>query len=237
MRTPTRSGLRAAWRAWTQLGLLIACASLGLLASSIPAGAARADAQAAAATKSAPEPFQIPPAPARAKPRFALEVHASFASPLDNRSLCPRGVGCVLQSGGGIGVSLERRRPMGFGVFGAYDVWFLDSDSVYELGVQQALRAGVRYTMPTETVFHPVFDTSLGIMGYGDTFRVATVGVLADVFAGGEIELSATFGLRVGLGMRIFSHSSFRTERDSILRGQNGVFAESLVLQVGLTVM
>ena len=82
---------------------------------------------------------------------------------------------------------MERRRPTGFGVFGAYDVWFLDSDSVYELGVQQALHAGVRYTMPTEMVFHPVFDTSLGVMAYGDTFRVATVGVLAEVFAGGEV--------------------------------------------------
>jgi hypothetical protein len=257
MRTPTRSAIvllagriarfdRAAWRAWTQLGLLAVLASLCT-------SGARADEDTPSSTTDTltgvvhaaenreREPssatFEIPPAPSRAKPRFALEVHASLARPLDNRSLCPRGVGCVLQSGGGIGVSLERRRPTGFGVFGAYDIWFLDTDSVYELGVQQVLRAGVRYTMPTEIVFHPVFDVSFGVMGYGDTFRVATVGGLADFFAGCEVELSATFGLRAGLGLRVFSHSSFRTERDSALRGQNGVFAEYLQFQVGLTVM
>ncbi len=211
---------------------LVACASLSM---SVLGGLARADAGAARAPAS--EKFEIPPAPARAKPRFALEVHASLVRPLDNRSVCPRGVGCVLQGGGGLGVSLERRRPSGFGAFGAYDVWFLDTDSVYELGVQQAARAGVRYTMPTEVVFHPVFDVSLGIMVYGDTFRFATVGGLADIFAGAEIELNATFGLRVGLGLRVFSHRSFRTERDSALRGQSGVFAEYMQIQVGLTVM
>ena len=184
-----------------------------------------------------PSGFEIPPAPARAKPRLALEVHATVAAPLDNHALCPHGAGCVLKSGGGIGVSLERRWPTGFGAFGAYDVWFLDSDSVYELGVQQALRGGARYTMPTEIVFHPVFDVSLGVMGYGDTFRVATVGGLAEFFAGGEIELNATFGLRAGVGLRIFSASSFRTERDSVLRGQDGFFAESILAQIGLTVM
>ena len=232
MRTPTRSASRAAQRAFTRLVLLVACASLSMSSLS---GRARADAGSERAEDS--EKFEIPPAPSRAKPRLALEVHASLARPLDNRSLCPRGVGCVLQSGGGVGASLERRRPTGFGVFGAYDVWFLDSDSVYELGVQQAVRAGVRYTMPTEIVFHPVFDVSLGVMVYGDTFRLATIGGLADLFAGAEIELSATFGLRVGLGLRVFSHSSFRTERDSALRGQSGVFAEYIQLQVGLTVM
>ncbi|MFT3928236.1 MAG: hypothetical protein QM778_37255 [Myxococcales bacterium] len=181
--------------------------------------------------------FEIPPAPARAKPRLALELHATFASPLDNHSLCPSGVGCVLQSGGGLGGSLERRWPTGLGAFGAYDVWFLDSDSVYELGVQQAFRGGVRYTMPTENIFHPLFDVSLGVMGYGDTFRVATVGALVEFFAGGEVELSATFGVRAGIGLRVFTVSPFRTERDSIERGQSGVFAEMFLAQMGLTVM
>jgi hypothetical protein len=232
MWTPTRNGSCAPRRTRTQLGLFVARAALCLLSTSAVARAEAGDPKG-----SAPAPFEIPPAPSRAEPRFALEVHASFAGPLDNRSLCPRGVGCVLQSGGGIGFSLERRRPTGFGVFGAYDVWFLDSDSVYELGVQQVFRAGVRYTMPTEIVFHPVFDVSLGVMGYGDTFRVATVGALADVFAGGEIELSETFGLRIGMGLRFFSHSSFRSERDSILRGHDGVFAEYIQGQIGLTVM
>jgi len=179
----------------------------------------------------------IPPSPARAHPRLALEVHTGLTMPLDNDSLCPREVGCVLQSGGGVGASVERRWPSGFGAFGAYDFWFLDSDSVFELGVQQLLRGGMRYTMPTDFVFHPIFELSLGVMGLGDTFRIATVGALVQAFAGSEIELTESFGVRLGFGMRAFSHSPFRTARDGVKRARGDVFSEALFFELGLTVM
>jgi hypothetical protein len=117
----------------------------------------------------------------------------------------------------------------------AYDLWFLDTDSVYELGVQQLLRAGLRYTMPTNIVFHPMFELTGGFMGYGDTFAIATVGVLAQVMAGAEVELTAAFGLRVGLGVRAFSHTEFRTERDGVQRGTGVPFSESFFFEVALT--
>jgi len=181
--------------------------------------------------------FAAPPAPLEAPPRHVLDVHSGLSTALQNASLCPRGSGCVFQSGGGIGASLERRWPRGLGVIAGYDVWFLDSDSVYELGVQQALRGGGRYTMPTDILFHPVFELSLGGMGYGDTFGIATFGVLFQAFAGGEVELSESLGLMVGFGLRAFSTRAFRTERDRILRARDGLFTESLFFQIGLTVM
>lgn len=192
------------------------------------------------ATARADEPesaFVIPPAPSRADPRLALEVHAAISGMLNNDSLCPSGPGCVMRGGGGIGATVERRWPNGLGAFAGYDAWFLDSDSVYELGVQQALRGGARYTLPNDIVLHPLFELSLGVMGYGDTFRVATVGVLIQPFAGAELELSDWVGLRAGVGLRAFSHSEFRTERDAVLRGNNGLFSESVYLEFGLTVM
>jgi len=179
----------------------------------------------------------IPPPPARIAPRLAVEVHTGLTLPLDNSALCPRDHGCVLQPGGGFGVSLERRYPSGFGGLVAYDTWFLDSDSVYELAVQQLLRTGLRYTMPTDYIFHPIFELSMGVMGLGDTFRIATVGVLGQAFAGAEIELTETFGLRLGIGMRAFSHSPFRTQRDDVRRGNAGVFSEAFFIEVGLTLM
>lgn len=181
--------------------------------------------------------FEVPPAPLQAPPRHVLDVHSGFSTALQNASLCPDGSGCVFQSGGGIGASFERRWPRGLGVIAGYDVWFLDSDSVYELGVQQVLRGGGRYTMPTDILFHPVFELSLGGMGYGDTFGIATVGVVMQAFAGGETELSESFGLLVGFGLRAFSHREFRTERDRVLRAQDGLFSESFFFQIGLTVM
>jgi hypothetical protein len=72
-------------------------------------------------------------------------------------------------------------------------------------------------------------------MVYGDTFRAATVGGVLEGLAGSEFELSAAFGLRAGLGVRVFSHSAFRTERDGVLRGKRGAFSESIFLRVGLT--
>jgi hypothetical protein len=181
--------------------------------------------------------FVIPPAPSETAPRPSLEVHTDIAGTLNHHSLCPSGHGCVMRGGGGIGATVERRWPRGLGVFAGYDAWFLDSDSVYELGVQQALRGGARYTLPNDVVLHPVFELSLGVMGFGDTFRVATVGALIQPFAGAELELSETFGLRFGVGLRAFSHTEFRTQRDAVLRGSNGLFSESVYLEIGLTVM
>ncbi len=182
-------------------------------------------------------PFEVPPAPMDAAPRHVLDLHSGFSTALQNRSLCPRGSGCVFRSGGGIGATLERRWPQGLGVIAGYEVWFLDSDSVYELGVQQALRGGARYTLPTDVLVHPVIELSIGGMGYGDTFGIATLGVLLQGFAGCEVELSERFGLLTGFGLRGFSHRKFRTERDRVVRGGSGAFSESFFVQVGLTVM
>jgi hypothetical protein len=216
MRTRPNGARPQPWR--TPLGVL----ALSFLLPVLAAPSARSE----DTTARPDEAFVIPPAPSRADPRLSLDVHAAISTMLNNDSLCPRG-GCVMRGGGGIGATVERRWPNGLGAFGGYDAWFLDSDSVYELGVQQALRGGLRYTLPNDIVLHPVFELSLGITGYGDTFRVATVGVLAQPFAGAEFELSETFGLRAGIGLRAFSHSEFRTERDNIPRGRNGVFSES----------
>lgn len=188
-------------------------------------------------TARAQDAFVIPVAPEQAQPRWVFELHTGFSFPLETDALCPVGRGCVLRGGGGIGTSVERRSPNGFGWMIGYSAWFLDSDSVFELAVQQILRSGLRYTMPTDTVLHPVFELSLGIMGYGDTFQVDTIGALVQAFGGAEIELNESFGLLVGIALRAFTHTEFRTERDGVLRGSSGVFSETAVLQIGLTIM
>ncbi len=203
-------------------GLFIAC---GLLAALTPASAA------------AEEPFVIPVAREKAAPRPVLEAHAALSFPLRTTALCPADTGCVMRGGGGVGASFEQRRPSGFGWLVGYDVWFLDTDSVFELGVQQVVRTGMRYTMPTDTVLHPVFELSVGVMGYGDTFDVATTGVLVSGFGGIEVELTETFGLLLGYGMRAFTHTQFRTARDNVSRGDDGFSTEAAQAQLGLTVM
>lgn len=179
--------------------------------------------------------FQVPPAPAKAKPQLAFEVHTGFSAPLDHSSLCPPDAGCVMNNGGGFGATVELRWPVGLGLMGGYDLWFLDTDSVYELGLQQLLRGGLRYTMPTNFIFHPLIEFGAGCMVYGDTFEVATVGVVLQPILGAEVELTEAVGLRVGLGVRVFSHRPFRTERDGVLRGDDGTFSTSFYFELGLT--
>ena len=140
-----------------------------------------------------------------------------------------------MENGGGVGSSVERRWPNGLGLMAGYDLWFLDTDSVYELGVQQLFRAGLRYTLPTNYIFHPMFEFGAGLMVYGDTFQAATAGVLLQPLVGVEVELTESVGLRCGLGVRVFSHQAFRTQRDDVLRGASGTFSESLYLELGLT--
>lgn len=210
---------------WGTLAFVVLCAWATLGAQGV----------AHARDRDKPFVFEIPPAPEKARPRLVFDVHTGFSAPLNHHSLCPRNAGCVMQSGGGVGGSVERRWPAGIGLVGAYDLWFLDTDSVYELGVEQLLRGGVRYSMPTDIIFHPGFEITGGMMIYGDTFRAATVGALLQTFAGAEIELTPAFALRLGFGLRIFTHSAFRTERDGVRRGDHGVFSESFYLEVGLT--
>ena len=181
--------------------------------------------------------LEIPPAPSLAKPRLAFDVHTGFSFPLGVSSVCPKGAGCVLQGGGGVGATVEKRSPRGFGLFGGYDAWFLDTDSVYELGVQQLLRAGVRFTLPADIVFHPLVEFSGGLMVYGDTFKAATAGVLAQALTGAEVELTAEAALRLGIGLRAFSHSKFRTARDGVWRGGGGGISQMLFLEAGLLFM
>lgn len=176
----------------------------------------------------------VPPPPKLAPPRLTLGLHTGISAPLNHESLCPAGLGCVLRTGGGVGGSLEQRWPSGFGVAVAYELFFFDTDSVYELGVQQILHAGLRYTMPTDVIFHPMFAITGGAHVYGDTFAVATGGVLCQIMAGADIELTATFALQIGVGLRIFSHRAFRTRRDDVLRGDGGKFSESFLFEVGL---
>ena len=126
-RTPGIARARTRARRSARVLLLHAC--LGLLS------ATTAHAQAGGST----DEFEIPPAPGDAPPRLAFDVHTGFSAPLRNSSLCPKDVGCVLQSGGGVGGSAERRWPSGIGLMLAYDLWFLDTDSVYELGVGAGL--------------------------------------------------------------------------------------------------
>ena len=178
-----------------------------------------------------------PPRPSEIPPKLALEVHVNAAGPVNNDSLCPEEASCVFGGGGGVGATLERRKPTGLGWFGGYDAGFLDSASVFELGVQQTLRFGVRFTMPNEILAHPVMEFSIGAMALGDTFRLSTVGALAQAMIGAELEVTEHIAIVGGFLLRAFTATRFTSSRDSVSRAEQGLLSQAMAFQIGLSAL
>lgn len=199
----------------------------------------RAQAQQAPAAEGTSKKRRLlpPPVPSEIPPRLGVEVHINAAGPVSNDSLCPEGASCVFGGGGGIGATVERRQPSGLGWFGGYDAWFLDSASVFELGVQQSIRLGVRFTMPNEVLVHPVMEFAIGAMGLGDTFRLSTVGALAQAMVGAELELNEHYSLVVGFLLRAFTATAFQSDRDEVRRANTGLISQAMAFQFGLSVL
>lgn len=191
------------------------------------AGYARAEADDA---------FVLPRDPRTDPARWVLEVHLDGIFTADVDALCPAESRCIYEGGGGIGSSAELRWPRGIGFFVDYDAWFIDSGAVFELGVQQGLYLGARYTVPNPSWVHPVLDAGVGATVYGDTFTADSAGILLTGKVGLHFELSRHFGVLGGLGIRAFTHSPFTSQRDRVRRGGGDAFSQVLFLQVALTI-
>ncbi|QQR91801.1 MAG: hypothetical protein IPJ88_08905 [Myxococcales bacterium] len=170
-------------------------------------------------------------------PRLGGELHLSSVFPFLNGDFCPAGAGCVLDQGLGIGVSVERRWLSGLSFALGYDLWLLDTDSVYEQGVMQFFYGAARfYFLPTHEL-HPYLSAGFGAQMFGDTFKVATVGPAAQILLGSEWEMNSSLGFTAALGARLFRLASFTTASDGVEREPGGSISAMLTLQIGLSVL
>jgi hypothetical protein len=194
----------------------------------------------------APEPsrFTPPPSPELQEPVLGGEVHVIAAFPISREPLCPKAAApgddppeCIFSGGGGIGGSLERRWPRGLSIMLGYEVWFLDSNAVYELAVMQVVRAMVRWLFFDRSAVHPFVAFGLGAMLFGDTLSIAAVGGAVDLGLGVEIELTETFALTLMLPVRIFTTTEFVSPRDGTRRAQGGGFNSAVSLHIGLSIV
>jgi hypothetical protein len=178
-----------------------------------------------------------PPAPETHQPELLAEVHIGGVVPLERSDICPGDSLCVLGGGGGIGVEIERRWPMGLGVSVAYDVWFVDSGGVFELGSVQTVRAAVRYVFGYEWQVHPAIQIGAGALVFGDTLSVSTVGGALEVGASAEIELTESVSLTAGAQGWLFTTTPFTTGRDRTMRSEGLGLNAALQLNVGLLIV
>jgi hypothetical protein len=158
-----------------------------------------------------------------------VEIHGQVAAPFERSTICPPGADCVLGIGVGLGAQLEWRLPDRVGIFGAYDFWILDSAGVYEIGAAHALRGGVRYTFDDTALLHPFVDGSIGVLTFGETGLVATVGGLVAAGGGAELEISGSVSIVGAAELWLFSTAPFQT-RDGALRAAG--FGVTAVVQV-----
>lgn len=181
--------------------------------------------------------FVLPPPPLTRPPILVGEVHVSAVIPVQREALCPDGAACIFGGGAGIGGSIERRWTDGFGIALGYDAWFLDSSAVYELGLMQSLRAAILYAILPNARVHPFASAGIGALVFGDTLRIASFGAAADAAAGAEIELTVNISLRLGLGFRLFTTSSFVTASDRVPRGEGAGLSSALTLNAGIVLL
>jgi hypothetical protein len=178
-----------------------------------------------------------PPAPEHREPELIAQIHLGTIIPLERTDICPGDSLCVLGAGGTTGVEIERRWAFGLGILVAYDLWFVDSGGVFELGVVQSVRAGLQYVFLDDLMVHPAIHVSAGALVFGDTLLVSTVGGAFEAGASAEIELTDVVAITFAGQAWLFTTSPFTTNRDRTSRSEGLGINVALQLHIGLSIV
>lgn len=182
------------------------------------------------------DPFEVPPAADALEPVLSGSIYLGVGVPLEAKTLCPNGSECVFSGAGNVGAQIERRWPSGPAVGLSYELGFVNSNAVYELGLLQELRGQARYYFLPRSLLHPFIGGGVGAVVFGDTFRIATAGVSATAFVGVELEMTELLSVFVTLPVRAVRFGAFTTDRDGVRRASDGNFTVTASLQVGIAI-
>jgi len=124
--------------------------------------------------------------------QYGAALSAEFlASP---GAICPEGmsVPCVIGSGGGVGARAGYRfhAPLYLGM--AYEFSKHDAHKSIDLAILQQVRAETRYFLPVPGGYRPFLTAGLGAVGYGSKWGLDTVGGMALIGFGLEIEFTGS---------------------------------------------
>lgn len=178
--------------------------------------------------------FALPTHPNDLGALLIVEPSLELVFPVASDSLCPDGPdrGCVFGSGFGLGVLVERRSRRGIGIGGAYGMSLMDGGGVYEFTTVQTFSVSLRGYFLEHNFVHPMLGVSAGLALFGEAFRADTLGLVADVSAGVELEMTRTLAMTAALDLRMLYFRGF-TSAEGRQRGGGGLdFA--LALRVGL---
>ncbi len=175
--------------------------------------------------------FSPPPPPELTPAWWELEMGASAVVPIERSAICPPVRECVLNVGVGLGMRLTYRTPDGLGWLVGYDLWVLDSDSLYEIALAHAVRVGVRYVLDPTSRVQPWLGATVGFLALGDASSVVTAGGLVTAGGGAHVELSDDVALHGSIDAWLISTAPFQTREGTI---RSDPFGVNLVVQVML---
>lgn len=140
---------------------------------------------------------------------------------------------CILGSGGGISLSGALRAQL-YSLGVVYEASFHDSNNIYQRGVLQQLRGEWRLRPRgfdiTESV-HPFIGAGAGVAGYGDNWRLATLGASAHGLLGAEWDLGVKLSMTFAIAYRAIY---FRAFEDPSKQYREAGIAQMLGLQLGV---
>lgn len=110
---------------------------------------------------------------------------------------------CILGSGGGVIIRGGWRSsgPLYFG--GAYELTKQDPNKLYRIALLQQARFEARYYVPTHRIVEPYGAASVGVIGYGNEWKVDTWGGTGSIGGGLEYQITQTTVVGVGLTYRL----------------------------------
>ncbi len=161
------------------------------------------------------------------------ELHAGLVVPVDKSSLCPAGERCIFGVGADIGGLIGAQWKHGIGLGLSYDMWFLDSDGVYEVATLQSIRGAFQFRLLPRRRSHPVFRFDGGLALLGNRFRVDALGGIGSGSVGVEIETKLRAVVDLLVGVHILGTETFVTKSDGVLRGAGSGVDVALLFQLG----
>lgn len=194
-------------------------------------GPAMARADEPRVARPAPTSFEVPPPPEASAAWWELELGALAVVPIERSAICPANRDCVMNAGIGLGTRVTYRTPDGLGWGLAYDLWVLDSASLYEVALLHSLRGHLRYVVDPSSRLQPWIGAGVGVLLFGDASSVATGGALVSAGGGAHFELTSEFALVASAEAWILGTAPFDT-RDGTRRADP--FSVNVVAEIML---
>lgn len=176
---------------------------------------------------------ELPGGPPERTGAFAIGPETGLVIPLSNDRLCPAGYECIAEIGWAVSVGFTYRWANGIGLGFAYEFWLLTGNGVYETTVPQSFLGVLQYSFLPSRQTHPLIRLRGGFLILGPSFRLETIGGMAEIGGGAEVEIGSDSVFSFLVTGNLLRTRSFTTSADDALRGVGAPLDAMLVLRIG----